>query len=118
LLAYWVREKQRLTLAEAVRKLPFLSAATFGLHDRGLIRPGLAADLVVFDPDAVSPGELDSVTDFPAGAERLRRLPTGVDLTIVNGEVLIEDGEHTGAYPGRVLRTGPSGAGAAPQAAR
>jgi N-acyl-D-aspartate/D-glutamate deacylase len=105
MLAYWVREKQMLTLEEAVRKLTFLSASSFGLHDRGLIRPGLAADLVVFDPDTVAPGELDTVTNFPAGAERLRRLPTGVHATIVNGEVLIEDGEHTGAYPGHVLGT-------------
>ncbi len=105
LLAYWVREKQMITLEEAVRKLTFLSASTFGLHDRGLIRPGLAADIVVFDPDTVSPGGLDYVTDFPAGAERLRRLPKGVDMTIVNGEVLIEDGAHTGAYPGKVIRS-------------
>ncbi len=105
LLAYWVREKQMITLEEAVRKLTFLSASAFGLHDRGLIRTGLAADLVVFDPDTVAPGELDYVTDFPAGAERLRRMPKGIDFTIVNGEVLIEDGEHTGAYPGKVIRS-------------
>ena len=92
-------------LEEAVRKLTFLPATAFGLHDRGLIRPGLAADLVVFDPDTVSPGELDHVADFPGGAVRLRRLPRGVDCTIVNGEVLIEDGEHTGAYPGKVVRS-------------
>ena len=94
-----------MTLEEAVRKLTFLPATAFGLHDRGLIRPRLAADLVVFDPDSVSPGELDQVADFPAGATRLRRLPRGVDCTVVNGEVLIEDGEHTGAYPGKVLRS-------------
>jgi N-acyl-D-aspartate/D-glutamate deacylase len=103
LLAYWVREKQMISLEEGVRKLTSLSAAAFGLHDRGLIRPGLAADLVVFDPDTVAPGELDTVADFPAGAERLRRLPKGIAMTIVNGEVLIEDGAHTGAYPGRVV---------------
>jgi len=80
-------------------------ASVFGLHDRGMIRPGLAADLVVFDPDTVSPGDLDQVADFPAGATRMRRLPTGIDSTIVNGEVLIEKGEHTGAHPGRVVRS-------------
>ncbi len=104
LLSYWVREKQMISLEEGVRKLTFLPASAFGLYDRGLIRPGLAADLVVFDPDTVAPGELDSVTDFPAGAERLRRLPRGIEMTVVNGELLIEDGEPTGAYPGRVIR--------------
>jgi N-acyl-D-aspartate/D-glutamate deacylase len=112
MLAYWVREKQMMTLEEAVRKLTFLSASAFGLHDRGLIREGLAADLVVFDPDTVSPGDLDYVSDFPAGAERLRRLPKGVDMTIVNGEVLIEDGEHTGAYPGQVVGSNAAGGAA------
>lgn len=107
LLSYWVRELQALSLEAAVQKLTFVPASAFGLHDRGLIRPGLAADLVVFDPDTVSPGELDQVPDFPAGAVRMRRLPVGIDYTIVNGEVLIEEGEHTGAYPGHVARTGP-----------
>jgi N-acyl-D-aspartate/D-glutamate deacylase len=65
----------------------------------------MAADLVVFDPDTVSPGELDQVQDFPGGAVRMRRLPTGIEHTIVNGEVLIEEGEHTGALPGRVTRS-------------
>jgi N-acyl-D-aspartate/D-glutamate deacylase len=104
-LSYWVRERQMMTLEEGVRKLTFQAASAFGLHDRGLIRPGLAADLVVFDPETVGPGELDEAADFPGGATRLKRLPQGVDCTIVNGQVLIEDGEHTGAYPGRVLRS-------------
>jgi N-acyl-D-aspartate/D-glutamate deacylase len=110
MLAYWVREKRMLTLEECVRKLTFLSASAFGLYDRGLIRPGLAADLVIFDPDTISPGELDYVSDFPAGAERLRRMPTGVHCTIVNGEVLIENGEHTGAHPGQVVRSSAASA--------
>lgn len=105
LLAFWVRELGAMTLEEAVRKLTFVPATAFGLHDRGLIRPGLAADLTVFDPDTVSPGELDQVRDFPADAVRMRRLPRGIEYTIVNGEVLIEEGEHTGAYPGRVARS-------------
>jgi N-acyl-D-aspartate/D-glutamate deacylase len=75
------------------------------MHDRGLIRPGLAADLTVFDPDTVQPGEMEEVDDFPGGATRMRRLCEGVEYTIVNGEVLIEEGEHTGAYPGRVVRS-------------
>jgi N-acyl-D-aspartate/D-glutamate deacylase len=93
-----------MTLEDAVRKLTFVPASLFGLHDRSLIRPGLAADLVVFDPDTVSGGEMDQVADFPGGASRMRRLPRGIACTIVNGEVLIESGEHTGDYPGRVAR--------------
>jgi N-acyl-D-aspartate/D-glutamate deacylase len=105
ILSYWVREQQALSLEAAVQKLTLKPATAFGLHDRGMIRPGLAADLTVFDPDTVSSGELDQVEDFPGGAVRMRRLPQGVDCTIVNGEVLIEDGEHTGALPGRVVRS-------------
>ena len=104
MLSYWVRERQAMTLEEAVRKLTFMGASLFGLHDRGLIRPGLAADITVFDPDTVTPGDLDQVADYPGGAVRMRRMCEGVDYTIVNGEVLIERGEHTGAYPGRVIR--------------
>ena len=80
------------------------AARVFVLWDRGLIRPGLNADVTVFDPDRLDPGELDQVDDFPGGATRMRRLPQGVACTIVNGEVLIEEGEHTGALPGRVAR--------------
>ncbi|MCH7608458.1 MAG: amidohydrolase family protein [Chloroflexi bacterium] len=105
LLSYWVRERGAMSLEEAVRKLTFMSATAFGMHDRGLIRPGLAADLTVFDPDTIAPGGLDQVADYPAGAVRMRRLCEGVDYTIVNGEVLIERGEHTGAYPGQVIRS-------------
>jgi len=97
-----------MTLEEAVRKLTFMPASVFGLPDRGLIRPGLAADLVVFDPDTVAPTEMDEVADYPAGAVRKRRLSQGVEYTIVNGEVLIEEGEHTGRYPGRVVRSSVS----------
>ena len=67
LLSFWVREQQALALEEAVRKLTFMGASAFGLHDRGLIRPGLAGDLTVFDPDNVGAGELDEVADYPGG---------------------------------------------------
>ena len=103
-LSTWVRDAQVLSLEEGVRKLTYVPASVFGLHDRGLLRPGLNADVTVFDPDGLQPGELDQVADFPAGATRMRRRPEGVACTIVNGQVLIEEGEHTGAYPGRVAR--------------
>jgi N-acyl-D-aspartate/D-glutamate deacylase len=103
-LGHWVREKQVMSLEEAVRKLTFHQASLFGLHDRGLLRPGLAADLVLFDPDIVAPLEQQEVRDLPGGAPRLQQLAQGIEYTVVNGQVLMEHGEHAGAYPGRVLR--------------
>ncbi len=93
-----------LTLEQAVRKLTFESASAFGIHDRGMLRPGLAADIVIFDPATVKAGKETVVTDFPAGGWRIKEEAEGVHYTIVNGQVLLEDGEHTGALPGRVLR--------------
>ncbi len=104
LLSTWVRDREFLTLEEAVYRLTFNLTSVFGLYDRGLIRPGLRADLVVFDPDTVTPLEEEMVPDLPAGENRLVQKSTGYHATVVNGEVLIENGEHTGAYPGRVLR--------------
>ena len=104
-LGRWVREEGALSLEEAVRKLSFMQASLYGLHDRGLLRPGFAADAVIFDPETVGAEEPDEVSDLPGGLTRLRQRASGVDYTIVNGEVLLEDGEHTGAYPGRVVRS-------------
>ena len=74
------------------------------LYDRGLLRPGMAADIVIFDPDTVKPLPLEVLHDFPTGAKRIKEPAQGIHMTIVNGEVLLEDGKHTGALPGRVLR--------------
>ncbi len=104
-LGRWVREEGALSLEEAVRKLSFMQASLYGMHDRGLLRPGFAADVVIFDPATVGAEEPDEVNDLPGGLTRLRQKATGVDYTIVNGEVLLEEGEHTGAYPGRVVRS-------------
>jgi N-acyl-D-aspartate/D-glutamate deacylase len=104
LLAEWVRDKGVLSLEQAVRRLTFDSASTFGLFDRGLIRPGMVADIVIFDPDTVRPLPLEVVHDFPTGAKRIKEPAQGIHMTIVNGAVLLEDGRHTGALPGRVLR--------------
>jgi N-acyl-D-aspartate/D-glutamate deacylase len=84
--------------------LTFESASVFGLHDRGLLQPGMAADIVVFDPDTVRPLPHEVVHDFPTGAMRIREPAQGILMTAVNGQVLMEDGKHTGALPGRVLR--------------
>jgi N-acyl-D-aspartate/D-glutamate deacylase len=104
LLGHWVRREQVMPLEHAVRRLTFESASTFGIYDRGLLRPGMAADITIFDPDTVQPLPEDVVHDFPAGGWRIRELAQGIHYTIVNGQVLLEDGRHTGALPGRVLR--------------
>jgi N-acyl-D-aspartate/D-glutamate deacylase len=104
-LGHWVREEKVLTLEEAVRKLSAMQAALYGMHDRGLLRPGMAADVVIFDPDTIAADEPDETHDLPAGLMRLRQTAQGVHFTIVNGEVLLEDGKHSGAYPGKVMRS-------------
>lgn len=102
-LGYWIRERRAMGLEEGVRKLTFMVASIFGLHDRGLIRPGMAADLVLFDPDTVADCEPEMVNDLPGGEKRLIQKAKGIHTTLVNGEILITNGEHTGALPGRVL---------------
>jgi N-acyl-D-amino-acid deacylase len=104
LLSHWVREKQAFTLEEAVRMLTLVPATYWGFADRGLLREGTAADLVVFDPETVAPEMPDVVHDLPAGARRLVQRARGFAATIVNGEVLLRDGKPTGNLPGRLLR--------------
>jgi N-acyl-D-amino-acid deacylase len=104
LLSEWVREKGIMSLEQGVRRLTFDSASIFGIYDRGLLRPGLAADIVIFDPDTVRPLPETIVHDFPAGGWRIKEDAVGIHATIVNGQVLLEEGRHTGALPGRVLR--------------
>ena len=104
LLGYWVREKQIMSLEHAVRRLTYDSASAFGIYDRGLVQPGMAADLVVFDPDTVAPLKEDVVHDFPANGWRMRELAEGIHYTVVNGEVLLEKGQHTGTHPGQVIK--------------
>jgi N-acyl-D-aspartate/D-glutamate deacylase len=104
LLGHWVREKHALPLEQAVHKLTAAQASLFGLEDRGVLRPGMAADIVVFDPETVAPEPAEMVSDLPGGGRRLNQLSRGIEYTVVNGQVLLEGNEHTGAYPGRVLR--------------
>ncbi len=104
LLGHWVRERQIMSLEKAVRRLTFESASAFGIYDRGLLRPGMAADITVFDPETVRPLPEEKAEDFPGGGWRMKELAEGIRCTVVNGEVLIEDGRHTGALPGRVMR--------------
>ena len=103
-----MRAKRAFTLEQAVRMLTLVPATHWGFADRGLVREGFAADLIVFDPDTISPEMPEVVDDLPAGARRLVQRARGIAATIVNGEVLLRDGKHTGALPGRLLR-GPLG---------
>ncbi len=105
LLSYWVREKEALTLEDAIRQITYNTATLWGLHDRGLVRRGMAADLVIFDPDTVGPDMPEVVHDLPSGARRLKQTATGIKHTIVNGNVLLMDNEYTGATPGKLLRS-------------
>jgi dihydroorotase/N-acyl-D-amino-acid deacylase len=100
-LGVYVREKKLLTLEEAVRKMTSFPAARLGLFDRGLVRPGMKADLVVFDPATIR----DRAT-----FEKPHRYAQGVSLVVVNGEIVLEDDRMTTARPGRVL-LGPAHSG-------
>jgi len=104
LLAHWVRERQALTLEEGVHMLTNRLATAWGFSDRGLVREGFVADLNVIDPDRVAPNLPTVDTDLPGGAKRLKQTSVGIKSTVVAGEPLMLDGEHTGALPGQVLR--------------
>lgn len=103
-LGCWVRDHGIMSLEEAVNKLTFRVASVFGLTDRGLLRPGFAADIAVFDPATVNALEPEYVQDLPADETRMIQRAAGVPHTVVNGEVVVEDGAPTGSLPGKVLR--------------
>lgn len=103
-LSYWCRTRNLVDLAEGVRRLTAMPAATLGLVDRGTVEVGRYADLNVFDYDALEPAYPEYRNDFPGGKGRLLVRSRGYAATIVNGEVITMAGEHTGARPGRVLR--------------
>lgn len=104
LLGYWVREQHIMPLEAAVHQITANSAAAFGIYDRGMLRPGLAADIAIWDADTIAPVPEDIVHDFPNNGWRIREQAEGVVYTVVNGQVLIENGQPTGALPGKVLR--------------
>jgi N-acyl-D-aspartate/D-glutamate deacylase len=105
LLSYWVREKEALTLEAAVKQITYNTATLWGLHDRGLLRVGMAADVVVFDPDTIGPNMPEVLNDLPAGARRLKQTASGILNTVVNGEIFLTNNEHSGATAGRLLRS-------------
>ena len=104
LLGHWVRDKEAFTLEDAVRRITQMPANAWGFDDRGVLAEGMAADVNVFDPLTVAPDLPELVHDLPAGEPRLRQTATGFLATIVNGEVLVDNGVPTGSTPGHLLR--------------
>ena len=94
-LARYVREEKLLTLEDAIRKMTSLPAGKLRVEDRGIIREGLWADIVIFDPDTIK----DKATYSDP-----HQYPEGIKYVIVNGQVVVENGKLTGAMPGKVLR--------------
>jgi N-acyl-D-aspartate/D-glutamate deacylase len=105
-LGTWVRERKALSLVEAVRRMTSDPADFFGIRDRGRLKPGLAADVTIFDPANVgSAGRPERRYDLPGGAKRMVMRSQGIECTIVNGQITWEDGALTGASAGQVLRS-------------
>ena len=104
-LTYWVREKQRWPLEEAIRRLTSDTADLFGVKNRGRLVEGAFADVNVIDFDNLRLPQPEYVFDFPNGAGRYIQRASGYDYTIVNGQVFMEQGEHTGAFAGTTLRS-------------
>jgi N-acyl-D-amino-acid deacylase len=107
LLGTWVRERQALTLEHAIKRITSEPADYFGIKSRGRLLPGLAADLAIFDYQAIGSnmrGEMRN--DLPGGGRRFVMPARGIEYTVVNGSVLYEQGKASGALPGQVLRSG------------
>ena len=103
-LQHWVREREVLSLEQAVSMLTARQADLFGIRDRGRITPGAYADLVLFDPAHIGIDEVHYVQDMPAGGTRLVAEPVGITASVVNGKTVMRAGELTGALPGALLR--------------
>lgn len=103
-LSYWVRKRGAFTLEQAIRKLTRDNAAAWDLNDRGVVREGFRADLVLFEENGIRPRLPTVEKDLPGGARRLVQKAEGIKATVVNGAVAFEDGETTGAYAGQVLK--------------
>ena len=104
-LGHYARGLGLFPLETAVYKMTGLTARTFGLADRGVLAPGMAADITIFDPGTVGCKERPEIRhDLPRGGRRLVSMAEGIRCVIVNGTVLLNDGQHTGDLPGQALR--------------
>ena len=105
LLGTWVRERGVLSIEQAVRRLTSDPADLFGISDRGRLHPGLAADIVIFDPETVGSGNRgERRYDLPGGGKRMVMPSQGVQYTLVNGDVVYADGQIVGSGSGQILR--------------
>jgi len=107
-LGTWVRDRQVWTLEEGIRQITAVPAAVLGLTDRGTIRIGGPADLMVFDLATIGPWRKEFVHDLPGGVGRFKAWGKGVKATVVNGVPIVIDGELTGRLPGEVVSPGAS----------
>ena len=108
MLAYMTRDRPRgtMSLEHVVHKMTLDTARLYGLHDRGVLAPGRRADINVIDYDDLRLHDPELVHDLPAGGRRIIQRASGYGMTVCGGEVTYEDGEHTGAMPGRLVRGG------------
>ena len=109
MLTHWTRDRTRgatLPLEYVVRKQTRDTARLYGMADRGTVEPGMLADLNVIDYEGLALGAPFVRADLPAGGRRLLQRATGYRATIKAGTLTWQDGEHTGATPGRLVRSG------------
>jgi N-acyl-D-aspartate/D-glutamate deacylase len=104
LLGMWVRDRQLISLEQAIHKLTFHVASVYGIEGRGLLRPGFAADVTIFDPNTIKACAPEWAEDYPAATRRLIQRSEGIAQTIVNGRVVYEEGKLSGEMAGTVLR--------------
>jgi N-acyl-D-amino-acid deacylase len=102
-LGTWVRDRKIWSLEEGIRQITAIPAAILGFHDRGTLRTGGWADMMIFDPATIGPLRKEFVRDLPGGVGRYKAFGTGVKATIVNGQPIVLDGELTGRLPGHVV---------------
>lgn len=102
-LGTWVRERKLWSLEEGVRQITQVPAALLGLPDRGTLRVGAWADVMIFDPDEIGPLRKEFVRDLPGGVGRYKAFGKGIHATIVNGQPIVLDGELTGRLPGMIV---------------
>jgi N-acyl-D-amino-acid deacylase len=103
-LGEWVREKKVWTLEEGVRQITQVPAALLGFHDRGTLKVGAFADMMIFDPETIGPWRKEFVHDLPGGVGRYKAFGRGVHATIVNGQPIVLEGQLTGKLPGATVR--------------
>ena len=105
LLGMWVRDRQLISLEQAIHKLTYHVASVYGIEGRGLLRPGFAADVTIFNPPTVKACAPEWAEDYPAGTKRMIQRSEGICQTIVNGKVVYEEGKISGELAGQVLRS-------------